>query len=86
MDDRTPNISPPAPLDGTYRYEIIQNTGIAGDSTYYVDLWFIFAYDPELYTDSVELKAGDKVLLKEDGTVSIIKNDKKRLKLVVNNG
>lgn len=88
MDDntRTPNLSPPAPLDGTYRYELIQNTGIAGDNTYYIDLWFVFATDPNQYADCVELKTGDRIKLNHIGEVEVIKNNKNRLKLVVNNG
>lgn len=88
MDDetRTPNLSPPAPLDGVYRYELIQNSGIAGDNTYYIDLWFVFATDTNYYPDCVELKTGDRVSLNHAGEVEIIKQNKKHLKLVVNNG
>lgn len=86
--NRTPNLSPPAPLDGTYRYEVIQNVGVAGDSTYYIDLWFIYGYNPDLegITDTLELKAGDKVYRDEEtGNCSILKASKPRLRLVVNN-
>lgn len=84
-DERKPNISPPAPLDGTYRYEIIQTNGLGKDSTYYVDIWFIYGADPKLYQDSIELKRGDMVIRHNNGEVSIVSASKPKLKLVVDN-
>mgnify|MGYP003332814923 FL=1 len=85
-DERKPNISPAAPLDGTYRYEIIQTTGLGQDVTYYVDIWFIYGADPNDYDDAVNLKRGDKVLRNTNGEISIVSSSKPGLRLVVNNG
>lgn len=84
---RTPNESPPAPLDGLYRYELIQTSGISNDGTYYIDLWFIYAQDTKTASreDLLELKAGDKVIRDDNGTIKVIKN-KPTLRLVVDNG
>lgn len=84
---RTPNVSPPAPLDGVYRYELIQTTGMSGDGTYYIDLWFIYAQDSSNLPqdDLLELKAGERVARDNNGLITIIKN-KPSLKLVVDNG
>lgn len=84
---RTPNESPPAPLDGLYKYELIQTSGIAGDNTYYIDLWFIYSQElvSTIENDLLELKAGDKVVRDNQGNIKVVSN-KPKLKLVVNNG
>lgn len=87
MDNtRTPDVSPAAPLDGTYRYEIIQTEGLGGDRTYYIDIWFIYGADASRYKDAFELKAGDRVVRSKDGEMKVLSAEKPKLKLVVNNG
>lgn len=84
-EERKPNISPPAPLDGIYRYEVIQTVGMGGDVTYYIDLWFIYGADPSLYKDALDLKRGDTVVRHTSGEVSVVSSGKPKLKLVVDN-
>lgn len=90
MDNtRTPNVSPPAPLDGVYRYEVIQTTGIGNDNTYYIDLWFIYGQDHDTvldtYDDALKLKTGEKVVRNTDGSITVLNENKPKLTLVVDN-
>ena len=86
MDNiRTPDISPAAPLDGIYRYEIIQTEGIGGDKTYYVDIWFIYGVDGIQYDDAYKLKAGDRIMRTKEGEMKVLSAEKPKLRLVVDN-
>lgn len=82
------NCSAPAPVSGVYRYELIP-AEIEGCC--YIDLWYQFAMGMgdvhllEHFNDAVYLNEGDRVILKDDKTISI-KRKETKLKLVVNNG
>lgn len=85
---RIKNKSPPAPIEGVYRYELIP---AETPMEYYIDLWFQYGIgldDKDIlnkYNDAVYLNKGDIVSVNDNGIVSVVKKQSK-LKLVVNNG